>query len=301
MTTTSPARYQIFYYLLKEFTELIKKLEADLIQRLNSINKGSNGGVGRFLPQRGSNTRPWGNLGLGRLGRWIWTGKAENFINNFNKMTLKEYVSHENEINLICEDIIERTFILNENYEAVEDIIEKFKKNVIEIVRKYAKQVEEEQAKEEKEISSLRSLLARKEGAPETMSDEEIERAHREREASSKDIEKDDEENNGPENDGSPNGELSTILTNIERIKEANLELHGSLVFEEIINHLEIYKKLDETEKKEMMDHFILAYQQGDDTEKRVSGLLIKIIQENFIDQVLTKFNPSVAKGHGSI
>jgi hypothetical protein len=302
MTTQSPPRYQIFHDLTQEFGQLIKKLEADIAQRLNSSNKGPTkpfGGMSSKNKPTTGKSSFWPNLGgLKSLGRWIWTGKAENFINNTNKMTLREYIECENEINLICEEIINKNFKLNENYAMVSDIVEKFKKDAIEIVKRYAKKVEEEQAKEEKAFSDMSRQLSMHHGSPDTMSDDEIEDAY------NKGAEENDEEKSAGDDghkdeveDIKNRTQLHAVLTGLRDIKEdPDALIDDEDAFSVIIEYLLAYGKMSSQEKNEFISNL-----EEESKKHPYFKLILIIINKNLVDKVLAEFVPSVPKGSGEI
>ena len=310
--TQSPPRYQIFHDLTQEFANLIKKLEVDLSQRLNSSSKGPKKPFGGIWPK---NTTPtgkssfWPNLGgLRGLGKWIWTGKAENFINNINKMTLKEYVECENEINLICEEIIQHNFKLNENYQMVSDIIEKFKNDAIEIVKRYAKKVEEEQAREEKAFLDLSRQVSLQHGSPETMSDEDIKSAYEKaglptdgnQQGNGTEDDEEGDENRGPEPNSEEvlkRGELGRLLVAMKDIKEdKDAEVDGENAFDFILEMLITYKKLPSADRDEFLKDL-----QEESKRHPYYKLILIIIEGNFTDKILGEFVPSTPKGTGDI
>ena len=184
----TPPRYQIFHDLSIEVAKLVANLEKELRNKLDSAPQGPKTGSGGPSAQtsvqsgKKSNWPKFG--GLKGFGRWLWTGKAESVINFYNKKrpTLQEYVDHEKEINKIFQEILKENLNLNldlnEQYDLISDIFNKFKQDFFEILKKYAVLVRKEQEKEEEE----RSELIRGSGAPETASAEDIEKAYKEKE-----------------------------------------------------------------------------------------------------------------------
>lgn len=178
----TPPRYQIFHDLSMEVAKLIANLEIELRNKLNSAPTASGSAFkDQSVSQGGASGKKWTWpkwKGLRGFGNWLWTGKAESVLNFYNKKrpTLKEYVENEKKIDEIFQEIIKENFNLNlnEQYDQISEIFDKFKKDFFEILKKYAALITKEQEKEEIE----KSELAQKSGSPETASEEDIARAY---------------------------------------------------------------------------------------------------------------------------
>jgi len=154
-------KFKLFKDLINDIALLVKNLEQNLKNRLKQNNA--------------SNSSPKGNLGKSSLWSgikkfWPFRGVSEAY-----RPSLSEYIENKAKINKFADEIVfEIIGKLNliEQYENISDIVDKFKKDVGDVFIKYSKVLQPEY---DREVENL----VKKTGAPDPISDKEIEDAHR--------------------------------------------------------------------------------------------------------------------------
>lgn len=153
-------KFKLFKDLINDIALLVKNLEQNLKNRLKNNASSSN---------------PKGNLGKSSLWSgikkfWPFRGVSEAY-----RPSLSEYVENKAKINKFTDEIVFEIvgkFNLIEQYENVSDIIDKFKKDVGDVFIKYSKVLQPEY---DREVENL----VKKTGAPDPVSDKEVEDAHK--------------------------------------------------------------------------------------------------------------------------
>lgn len=159
-------KFKLFKDLINDIALLVKNLEQNLKNRLKQNNA--------------PNSSPKGNLGKSSLWSgikkfWPFRGVSEAY-----RPSLSEYVENKEKINKFADEIIFQIIgklNLIEQYQNISDIVDKFKKDVGDVFIKYSKVLQPEY---DREVENL----VKKTGAPDPISDKEIEDAHKSRPSS---------------------------------------------------------------------------------------------------------------------
>lgn len=128
----SISKYKLYQGLTNDISLLIKKLEADI----NNIVKYS------------SDTKPIDSSGAKKL-RSFWPFK-ELWVKE--RPTLKQYLEFKNNIDKIIDEIIFENINIIESYDQVSSIIQKFKSDFYNIIKKYAEILQKDYDEDKKKF-----------------------------------------------------------------------------------------------------------------------------------------------------